>query len=181
MAYKLSELEKQLNKTDKNTADLENAVAYSEKLLEEIEKSVIIADEAAKNKIAAVRADMERGQKDSSSKINELLAEKDKREKELRKQKDDEIAMLQKSSQHEIDELRKSARLETEELNRLLSAEEKRFRLKEAELETRIQELRELRRRDQLKAQDMEKVRENLRERLKYLLERVNLLIKEEN
>jgi chromosome segregation ATPase len=181
MAYKLSELEKQLNEADRNTAVLEKNIAASEKLLEELEQSVPRAAEAVSNRFSSVRADREREKQDSAARINELRAEKEKIEKELKKQKEEEISVLQKNLQLEISEVRKNARRETEELNRLLAAGEERFRTKMAELETKIQELRELRRREQLKVQDMENLRGRIRERLKYLLERVNLLIKEEN
>lgn len=181
MAYKLSELEKQLNEADRNTAVLEKNIAASEKMLEELEKSVLMADEAVRSRFSSAHADLEREKKDSAARINELRAEKEKIEKELKKQKEEEISVLQKNLQLEISEVRKNARRETEELNRLLAAGEERFRTKMAELETKIQELRELRRREQLKVQDMENLRGRIRERLKYLLERVNLLIKEEN
>ena len=85
MAYKLSELEKQLNEADRNTAVLEKNIAASEKLLEELEQSVPRAAEAVSNRFSSVRADRKREKQDSAARINELRAEKEKIEKELKR------------------------------------------------------------------------------------------------
>lgn len=161
----LRELEKRSQETDGTILSIEEMLAESGTILDSIEEI------------------LEKNEKDNTDRQN-LLKDELAKEKEagrtslaaLRKAKEETEAMLR----HQNDEAKKEADLKYSNLERSFKEKENDYRDKQAELEIRLHELDDLRLKTRLREKSNENLKIELQERLKGLLERINLLLKEE-
>ena len=109
----------------------------------------------------------------------EIEKEKEEARKSLensRKEKEDAEKLFHRQN----NDLKNSFQEETDKLEKSFKEREKNYRIRQAELEARLHDLTELRLKSRLKEQSWEKSKSEIQEKLKGLIDRINILLKEE-
>ena len=161
----LRDLEKQTQQPDKVIVSIENMMAESEQLIKNINASLDDSEEIFQERILMLSKEIEKEKEEAKASLENFRKEKEDAEKLFHLKND----ALKKASQEEIDKLEKS-----------FKEREKNYRIRQAELEASLHDLTELRLRSRLKEQSWEKSKSEIQEKLKGLIDRINIILKEE-
>lgn len=161
----LRNLEKQAQQSDKVIVSIESMMADSDQLIKDINASLDASEATFQERILMLSKEIEKEKEEARKSLENSRKEKEDAEKLFHRQNND----LKNSFQEETDKLEKS-----------FKEREKNYRIRQAELEARLHDLTELRLKSRLKEQSWEKSKSEIQEKLKGLIDRINILLKEE-